>query len=419
VSENESLFREEALEHQKDRLHGDVLIRPSVPQSIIIFMLISCVVAIVIWLTTSQYARKETVLGWLEPDSGIVRVYSNGNPGKIKRILVSEGEVVAKDQPLAIINGDRILSDGSNLEETLLEEYRSQQTMLEQQFTRNESMYQLRIQDTEQQLRASEEDLEQLELQINTLKERLSLLSQRTQTYKNMLAQGNISAAEVNTTREQELALKNEMQSLQRSKVNQRNRVEQLSNQLLIQPTEHQNEVDTLNRSISDLVQQIAQLHGQRAYIIRASKSGKVTNLQVAEGQQTSNTSPLMSIVPTDAVMQAKLLIPVRAAGFVNAEQSLEIRYDAFPYQKFGLYSGKVSSISDSVLLPNEINGLPVQTQEPVYLVNALLDEETIDAFGKKLSLKAGMTLSADVKLRDRTLLEWLFEPLLSIKGKI
>ncbi len=419
MSENESLFREEALEHQKDRLHGDVLIRPSVPQSIIIFMLISCVVAIVIWLTTSQYARKETVLGWLEPDSGIVRVYSNGNPGKIKRILVSEGEVVAKDQPLAIINGDRILSDGSNLEETLLEEYRSQQTMLEQQFTRNESMYQLRIQDTEQQLRASEEDLEQLELQINTLKERLSLLSQRTQTYKNMLAQGNISAAEVNTTREQELALKNEMQSLQRSKVNQRNRVEQLSNQLLIQPTEHQNEVDTLNRSISDLVQQIAQLHGQRAYIIRASKSGKVTNLQVAEGQQTSNTSPLMSIVPTDAVMQAKLLIPVRAAGFVNAEQSLEIRYDAFPYQKFGLYSGKVSSISDSVLLPNEINGLPVQTQEPVYLVNALLDEETIDAFGKKLSLKAGMTLSADVKLRDRTLLEWLFEPLLSIKGKI
>ncbi|TDF34751.1 HlyD family efflux transporter periplasmic adaptor subunit [Alteromonadaceae bacterium M269] len=416
---SEHLFRSEALEHQKDRLHGEVLLRPSISQSLLVITLVIFVSAVVGWLVTSKYAKKETVSGWLEPNSGIVRVYSNANAGKIKQILVNEGEHVAKDQPLAIINGDRILSNGENLEEKLLREYEKQKHTLERQLSRSEEAYTLRRIDITQQLNASKEDLEQLKKQIETLEKRLTLSSQRSQSFKNMLADGNISKAEFDATLEQELSLQNEKQALQRSEVNQKNRIEQLQNQLLIQPTEYQDEVDTLNRTISDIAQQIAQLHGQRAYIIRASKAGKVTNLQVTEGQQTVANSPLMSIVPSNSVMQAKLLVPVRAAGFIKPNQTLEIRYDAFPYQKFGLYSGQVSSVSDSILLPNEINGLPVQTQEPVYLVNAKLHKDSINAFGQQLSLKSGMTLSADVKLKDRTLLEWLFEPLLSIKGKI
>ena len=416
---SEHLFRSEALEHQKDRLHGEVLLRPSISQSLLVITLVIFVSAVVGWLVTSKYAKKETVSGWLEPNSGIVRVYSNANAGKIKQILVNEGEHVAKDQPLAIINGDRILSNGENLEEKLLREYEKQKHTLERQLSRSEEAYTLRRIDITQQLNASKEDLEQLKKQIETLEKRLTLSSQRSQSFKNMLADGNISKAEFDAALEQELSLQNEKQALQRSEVNQKNRIEQLQNQLLIQPTEYQDEVDTLDRTISDIAQQIAQLHGQRAYIIRASKAGKVTNLQVTEGQQTVANSPLMSIVPSNSVMQAKLLVPVRAAGFIKPNQTLEIRYDAFPYQKFGLYSGQVSSVSDSILLPNEINGLPVQTQEPVYLVNAKLHKDSINAFGQQLSLKSGMTLSADVKLKDRTLLEWLFEPLLSIKGKI
>tara|TARA_B100000929_G_scaffold260990_1_gene225517 strand:+ start:31 stop:234 length:204 start_codon:yes stop_codon:yes gene_type:complete len=61
----------------------------------------------------------------------------------------------------------------------------------------------------------------------------------------------------------------------------------------------------------------------------------------------------------------------------------------------------------------------PVPIQEPVYLVRAELNSRKIEAYGQELSLKIGMTLSADIKLKDRSLLEWLLEPLYTLHGKL
>jgi len=184
-------------------------------------------------------------------------------------------------------------------------------------------------------------------------------------------------------------------------------------------PEEHQDSLAQIKSSLSDLAQRIAQLHGQRAHIVKATRDGIVTNLQIKQGQQASTTTPLMSLVPDNADIEARLLIPVRSAGFVSAGQDLDIRYDAFPYQKFGLYAGQVLSISSSVLLPNEINSLPLQINEPVYLVRAVLTQKAVTAYGREMALKSGMTFSADIKLAERSLVEWILEPILSLKGRI
>ena len=113
------------------------------------------------------------------------------------------------------------------------------------------------------------------------------------------------------------------------------------------------------------------------------------------------------------------LLIPVRSVGFIESGQSLAIRYDAFPYQKFGIYQGKVSQLSKTLLLPNELLNAPTLVNEPVYRVTALLDKPNVQAYGKDFSLKPGMTLSADISLGDRSLIQWLLEPIYSLKGRI
>jgi membrane fusion protein len=96
----------------------------------------------------------------------------------------------------------------------------------------------------------------------------------------------------------------------------------------------------------------------------------------------------------------------------------VNISYEAFPYQKFGTYSGRISQIAGSVIMPGE-QAPGLTFNEPVYKVTAVLESQHVEAYGKEIPLRSGMILSADVVLDKRSLFEWLLEPVYSLRGKI
>ena len=415
----DNLFREEAVEQQKNKLHGDVLIIPSLSHNLITIFLFFWILTVAIWLFSSSYAKKETVTGWLEPPSGVVKVYANNSTGKIQKILVTEGQRVIAGQKLVIINGEQALENGDNLEELLLNEYENQINLLNRQIESTKSIANVKLKDTNQQINAAKQDLDRLNDQISTVKQRHNIFLARAKNSLIIKKQGHISDSEYETQIEKELSVRTEYESLLRNKINQINSIEQLNTQLTLNPKEREDNIYRINNALSEITQKIAQLNAQKAYVIKASSNGVITNLQVNLGQQATSTVPLMSIVPENAILKAKIVVPVRSAGFIRSGQDLTVRYDAFPYQKFGLYSGTIESISNSIILPNEISSLPISINEPVYVVIARLNEKNIKAFGTSLSLKSGMTISADIKLEDRSIMEWLFEPIYSLKGRI
>ncbi|XOV80817.1 MAG: HlyD family secretion protein [Aestuariibacter sp.] len=413
------LFRKEAIEHQKDQLHGDILILPGIKTWTITGFLAIWVILLFTWLLTSQFSRKETVTGWIEPDTGMLRIYAESGSGKVKQILVAEGQAVVKGQPLVVINGDRVLASGEALEEQLLSEYQQQRVLLQQQLQRTENIFGLRQSDVEQQIMATQQDIVHIEKQLALSKERHQLLSVRVAKVTAMHLNGHLPESDVENIKEQELALQSELKELSRKKLNQQNQLQQLEMQLAMIPQELINQSQQIQHSLSELAQKIAQLHGQRAYVVKATQPGSVSNIQVQLGQYSQSNTPLLTIIPANATLQAKVLVPVRSAGFIEPEQQLDIRYDAFPYQKFGMHNASVSHISVAPLLPNEIHFLPVDISEPVYQVTAQLDSSEIMAYGEAISLKPGMTFNADVTLSQRSILEWLLEPIYSIKGKL
>ena len=412
------LFRREAMEWQTNRLHGEVLLLPRLSHSLILGVLLFWVVAAIIWLSSSSYSRKETVFGWLEPASGVVRIYTPRS-GIIKQVLVIEGEKVSQDQPLMIVNGDRILEGGEHLESILLSEYESQRKLLSAQLERNKRIYLQQKENLEQRIASSKEDLALLNQQIQSHARRYTLLTEQGERYRKLRELGHISSAEMEATIARELELSSEQQGLERNRVNLNNHIQQLETELVLLPEEHANSTSQLQSRLSDLAQQIAQMHGQRAYVVKAPKAGVVSNLQAREGQQAQINIPAMSLVPESQVLTAQLLVPVRSAGFIAEGQPLNIRYDAFPYQKFGLYSGSIIEVSNTVLLPEELLNVPVAAREPVFRVSANLTQATVNAYGQDFQLKTGMTLSADVELAERSLLQWLLEPLYSLKGRL
>lgn len=416
----EGLFRQEAIAQQTDRLHGDVLLLPRISHSLLITLLSLWILAVAAWLVTSTYARKETVTGWLEPPSGITRVYAE-DTGIIKQVLVSEGESVVANQPLIIVNGDRMLADGDNLENRLLKEYEQQRQLLDEQLTRTHGIFQRREQDITQRIAAAEQYLILLREQLVTLEERQKLIKTQVDRYRKLRQDGHVSSLEMDTAITQELALRNEKQALLREQVNRQNLIQQLRTEQELLPEENATALDQIRTRLSDIAQQMAQLHGQRAHIIKASRTGIVNNLQAREGQHIylGSTTPLLTLIPEDAQLSAHLLVPVRAAGFVKPGQQIDIRYDAFPYQKFGLYHGEIAQVSDTVLLPGELLNAAVAVQEPVYRITATLVQPHVKVYGQDFSLKPGMTLSADVRLQERSLLHWLLEPIHSLKGRL
>ncbi|WP_412499458.1 HlyD family efflux transporter periplasmic adaptor subunit, partial [Shewanella indica] len=138
----------------------------------------------------------------------------------------------------------------------------------------------------------------------------------------------------------------------------------------------------------------------------------------VKEGEFLPTNRPLLSIIPEGAQLVAELLLPTRSAGFVKLRDEARLRFDAFPYQRFGFLAATVSRIDKSLLLQGEAD-IPVQLDEPVYRVQTTLSQQNINAYGEEFALKPGMLLEADIILDKRSLSDWLLDPIYNLKGRV
>jgi membrane fusion protein len=360
------------------------------------------------------------VVGWLEPPAGVVRIYP-GASGQVRKILVKEGDRVEADQPLMIINGERTLADGGNLEVRLLQEFESQRRLLTEQLDRAGRTQLEREQSLRRQVQSLESNLNLMRQQLTTLDSRHALIKRQVERVGPLQEKGLISRTDYDNVLAQELAVRSDRQDLLLKIGSQRELLSLRRTDLELLPQESANNLNQLQSQQSELAQQIAQLQGRRAHVVTATRAGIVNNLQAREGQFVSTTSPVPLLTLADGAgsLVAHILVPVRAAGFLAPGQRLDIRYDAFPYQKFGLYQGEVMSVAKTALLPGELLNTPVNLQEPVYRVEAHLTEQGVRAYGQSIPLRSGMTLTADVKLAERSLWQWLLEPVYSLKGRL
>ena len=133
-------------------------------------------------------------------------------------------------------------------------------------------------------------------------------------------------------------------------------------------PSEWQSRLADIKNNISDLTQRIIEITNRKFYSIRAPVTGRITTVQITEGQTINTRLPLLAILPEGTKFQADLFLPTRAIGFVESGQSVLLRYSAFPHQHYGLQQGQIKRVSQAILAPTEIPE-PMIFKEPVYRV--------------------------------------------------
>jgi membrane fusion protein len=169
-----------------------------------------------------------------------------------------------------------------------------------------------------------------------------------------------------------------------------------------------------LSTQRSDIAQRRTSTRINQAYQLTAPISGRATAISLRKGQFAGGQNPAMIIVPENAELQAELLVPTTAIGFLRKDQAVKLTVDAFPSQKFGVLNARLLDIAQAPITKTDAAGAAV----PVYLVTAEIEAQSILAFGKNQPLFAGMTLSAQIETEKQTMIEWLFEPLFAVRKR-
>lgn len=364
--------------------------------------------AMVTFASTATYARKETVSGWIVPEGGLVRVAARDG-GVIRAIDVHEGETVSLGDTLVRVGLSTDLAQGNAGD------------LLGRDLAREETAAVLRQRASRRQ---AEQRERRLELQRDGLvreraqqAENIPLLEQRVGLAQADLARARDVAEKGFLTRQALDAREGTMLSAQQALNNARTAVAEMDRQigdLEGQIAELPAELDLQEAESATLAAALAQrrtsLASQSEYLVTSPFAGRVAALPVTLGQAVPAGGAVTVIVPMGARLQAELFLPSRAAGFVEIGQTVRLMYQAFPHQKFGAAEGRVESISPTVVLPSDVTG--VSLDEPVFRVKVDLAEDTVSAYGRDMPLAPGMLLSADIVVEQRSLLEWLLDPL-------
>ncbi len=414
-----SLFRKEALEHRKDRLYGDVILLQPFSKTVLVSIVVVICLLLVTFIFWGTYARKETVHGYLLPDKGIVKTYAPQAGVTIDEVKVREGDTVKVGQVLVTLRSERSIAGGSDIDTLQLKEIESSLAHQLESIQGQDSLLIAQTAQLKTQIEGVRSELTQLDLNLKTQEQKIKILEKRLEGAKKLLETKNISDLEYHQKfLEELLTQKQRYQELLSAKSSKESTLIQAKSELEQLPIKSKATINEIENKISELKQREAEIKGRRGVEIRAPISGVVTGVQARGGQTATNTSPLLAILPSDATMQAELLVPSRAIGFVTPGQKVLIRYDAFPYQRFGIYEGVVTDISKHVLMPQELS-IQLELKEPVYRVTVTLSKQNVMAYGKEFPLQTGMLLDADIILEKQSLFKWILDPLISLKGRV
>ena len=158
---------------------------------------------------------------------------------------------------------------------------------------------------------------------------------------------------------------------------------------------------------------------------IRPARAGRVSALTAVAGQSITAGTALATLLPAEAdasALVAHLYAPSRTAGFVEPGQQVGLRYAAYPYQKFGMHVGRVTTVSRTPVNPQDLPPGRAQAlmaasggQEPLYRVTVALASQTISTYGTPQPLKSGMAVEAQLQQGQRAIWEWVLEPVLAV----
>jgi len=387
-----------------------------VPIGALTALLATIAFAAVAFGVLGQYARKESVQGYLEPDRGVIRVFAP-HGGVVSDMRVVAGDSVRRDAVLFNVIDLQSLPDGVDADRATLERFAAERAELDAARAREPARAAAEIAGLRRQLATLDRQIAVAATWIAVQTEQSDLAAAQVDALGTLHARGGIATVEWLAQRERLMQPRERLQATLQSRERLAGERAALVARLAQAPIDSADRSADVDARLSALERSEIAIRARRRFAVRAPVDGRVAGVFREVGAAAAPADVALTLIPDDSTLVGRALVPTSAIGFVTVGQQVRIRYDAFPPQHFGVQRAVVRDVGRSVLFEGDAYG-PLRVTAPVYPATLALDRQTIVADARDVPLQAGMSFSADIVLERRRIVEWLFEPLLRMRGR-
>ncbi|HGL4260709.1 HlyD family secretion protein [Burkholderia dolosa] len=380
---------------------------------------VALTLAVVVFFVFGSYTKRERVTGQLLPATGLLTV-APPLTGTVADTRVREGQRVAAGAELLTISAE-VATELGGTRETVTRQLKFQRSRLETDLTSLSQLSSEAQRGLQTRAAALDDQLKQIARQNAQRLRQAELAQRQLDKLRSMRELGYTSNSQVEQQEGVLLDAQARLQELARQRVDVGQQLAQTRQQLRELPLTTRNQQNDIRRKLADIDRSIAENEARRTIILRAPLPSVVAALLAKPGQIVNAGQSAVSLLPQGAPLEAQLMVPSRAIGFVRTGARVVLRYEAYPFQKFGQQFGRVTVVSRTALSPQEVANLTGRTNVPeqLYRVVVALDRQDIVAYGKHEALRPGMALEADVLIDRRRLIEWVLEPLYALGRRV
>ena len=348
-----------------------------------------------------EYRAMTSVIGYSESSQGVADVRST-QAGIVSAVHVGQGQWVEQGDRLISLDHRRFNTSGTALND-------AQKAFVERELDQIDTVVDIQRHLFEQKKadlvarRAWFADqIESIENELGLGEERLSLQHAEVTARQALYTEGVVTRADLSAERTHHLSLKQHQLRLKRELGMARDQQAELVREL--HRSTSQFDVEQADRRLQQIQLQmsLAQLDGQSRSVALAPRAGWIGAMHVSRGDPLDAGSLIASVSGSQEVGRVILLVPSRAMGEMRLGNRVRLRYDGFPYQKFGFGTGSVTAIDSSAKLAQTATG---QT-EPVFEVEVAVDR------APAAQIVNGMLVRADVVTRIQPVWRWMMQPL-------
>ncbi len=414
------LFRAEVAERTWELLASRGLM-PRTPKftAVVIVILLVVFAAGGALVARGVIPRVESAPGYLEPAGGVARVRAP-RQAIVGAIHVKDGQLVSRGDLLVTLQSGQTTESGETAEAEIAVQLRSQRLDLEAQIVRERDWRngeERRLASTVDEL---VHELDMLDHSIQTQQKQAKLAQLHADRVRDLAQRGTVSLDELQRRDIAALGQRLAVQTSERELASRRAQLVQARIALEQLPTVASERQRGLRDALANVQQRLIELEARRAIVVRAPASGRIVAIPALAGAAVESGGLIATIVPDGAELHARLFVPTRAIGKVRPGQAVSMRYEAFPYQKYGTFKGQVEEVSNSVLLPQEIEKVsPVRLGEPAYVLDVVIERQSVTLGDERqVALRPDMLFSATIEIDRRPLLAWIGESVFGVSQR-
>ena len=391
-------------------------------------------VVVVPWAMVFKVDEVSTATGKLEPKGQTIHLDAP-MMGTIEVVHVQEGQSVTKGQPLIEFETDRITAELEQAEQQL-EGLKNRLTQLELGKSQiavsirlQEQQYQAQIGEQQAQFRQAQQQLAFDQAAIDSSDALLVKDHDQVSRLRRLESEGVVSSLQREDAERTLIENQRQLEQGRTELAKTRTEIEKQQsayNRVLkegkLAATESRQQLQALDAQIADARTQVSQTetliaslrYQHQQHIVTAPVNGTVFQLpQKNPGAVVPASQNLAQLAPQDAPLVLRTTMESRQTGFLSVGLPAKVKFDAYPFQQYGIVPGRVTYISPD----SQLQQLPDGRQQQVYLVDIALDKDFIAQGTEQITFSPGQAATAEVIVRQRRLIDFILDPFKQLKA--